>query len=114
VSLIQNIVNHDKDNERARASTLSPTDLQNEADDEIGSDSPTVNGEDEPGEEEDSEARPLIRHRSRPTSRDGTSSGQQAEGAGASLSDSEAKEMQKLVKKLRLQVSPISALRFER
>lgn len=113
--MIQSIVNRDEDNERA--SSLGSSDLQNEANDEVRPGSPTINGEDELGGEDDSEARPLIRHRPRPITGDGTSSEQQAESAedfSTSLDCSEAQKMQKLVKKLRLQVGPISAFPIER
>ena len=111
VSLIQSIVSRDEDSERA--SSLGSSDLQNEANNEGRPESPTINGEDELGGEEDSEARPLIRHRPRPTTRDGTSSEQEAETSedlSTSTSCSEAQKMQNLVKKLRLQVGSISAL----
>lgn len=111
MSLIQSIVTQDEDHERA--SSLGSSDLQNEANDEGRPESPTINGEEELGGEEDSEARPLIRHRPRPTTRDGTTSGQQVETTedfSTSLNRSEAQRMQNLVKKLRLQVGPASAL----
>ena len=111
MSLIQSIVTQDEDNERA--SSLGSSDLQNEANNEGRPESPTINGEDELGGEEDSEARPLIRHRPRPITRNGTSSEQQIETAedfSTSLDCSEAQRMQNLVKKLRLQVGPVSAL----
>jgi len=114
VSLIQSIVTQDEDHERA--SSLGSSDLQNEANNEGRPESPTINGEDELGGEEDSEARPLIRHRPRPTTRDGTSSEQQVETAedfSASLNRSEALKMQDLVKKLRLQVGAVFALPVE-
>ena len=115
MSLIQSIVTQDEDHERA--SSLGSSDLQNEANDEGRPESPTINGEDELGGEENSEERPLIRHRPRPTTRDGTTSGQQVETTedfSTSLNRSEAQRMQSLVKKLRLQVGPASALPCQR
>ena len=109
--MIQSIVSQDEDSERA--SSLGSSDLQNEVNNEGRPESPTINGEDELGGEEDSEARPLIRHRPRPTTRDGTSSEQEAEtpeDLSTSTSCGEAQKMQNLVKKLRLQVGSISAL----
>jgi hypothetical protein len=108
--LIQSIVNQDEDNERA--SSLGSADLQSEANDEVRPESPTINVEDELGTEEDSEVRPLIRHRPRPITRDGTNSEQQAEtaeGISTSLSCSDEQKMQNLVKKFRLQVGSVSA-----
>lgn len=112
MSLIQSIVNQDEDNEQA--SSLGSSHIQNEANDEVRPESPTVNGEDEPGEEEDSEARPLIRHRPRPVSRGGTSPELLAEVTeDCPTSLNEAQRRQKLVKKLRLQVGSISTLPLE-
>ena len=114
MSLIQSIVTQDEDNEQA--SSLGSSHAPDEANNQDRPESPIVNGEDEQGEEEDSEARPLIRHRSRPVSRGGTSPEPQAEAAedcSTSLSSSDAQKMQRLVKKLQLQVGPISALRLE-
>ena len=115
MSLVQSIANQDEGNEQT--SSLGSSHLQDEANNEVRPESPAVHGEDEPGEEEDSEARPLIRHRPRPISRDEISSEQQAEDAehySTSLGSSEAApQMQKLVKKLRLQVCWISSLRPE-
>jgi len=111
---MQSIVNQD-DEDNAQTSSLGSSDLQNEENNEGRPESPTINGEDEPGEE-DSEARPLIQHRPRSTSRGGTSSEQQGETAenfSTPLSRSEVQKMQNLVKKLRLQVGSVFALRLE-
>ena len=109
MSLIQSIVSQDEDSERA--SSLGSSDLQNEANYEGRPESPTINGEDELGGEEDSEARPLIRHRPRPTTRDGRTSSEQQQSETIDIEDfstsascNEAQKMQNLVKKLRLQV----------
>jgi hypothetical protein len=110
VSLIQSIVNQDEDNERA--SSLGSSNLHIEESDDVRPGSPTLNGESEPGEE-DSEARPLIRHRSRSTSRGGTSSELRAENRSTTLSGSEAQKVQKVVRKLRLQVGATSTFGLE-
>lgn len=114
MSLIQSIVNQDEDNERP--SSFGSSHVQNEANNEVRPESPTANGEDEPGEDDDSEARPLIRHRPRLVPRGVTSPEPQDEATrdcSTSHSCSEAQQKQKLVKKLRLQVGPIALTRSE-
>lgn len=114
MSLIQSIVNEDEGDEQG--SSLGSPDIQNEEDNEVRPESPTINGEDELGAEEDSEVRPLIRHRPRPITGAGSNSEQQAEtaeGFPTSLSRSEAQNLQNLVKKLRLQVGTVSVLPVE-
>jgi hypothetical protein len=114
VSLIRSIAEKDEGN--GGASSFSSSDLQDEVNNETRPESPTVNGEGEPGEEEDSEVRPLIRHRSGSISRYRASSEQQVEDSqncSTSLSASEAQKVQRLVKKLRLQVGSTSTLCLE-